>query len=462
MRGQWGKPRAGSSPAFGTKINDKEISMMVKSLKIVLLFIGIASAQSPNELYETAQANLDAGKVSEAESGFNSALQTDPTFAPAYLGLAHTSMRKGDLKKTGSLLKEAIEIEPENKSFRDEFERLSELNTLMRKGIRSMKNGDADDAFESFRVAYEKFPNYPESVFNMGLVHFRKKEFKDAVQYFKKAMEINAEHKTATTAIKNVAKNYFNSGNQSYKRGDLEGALLSYSNVLDVDETFYQAHYQVGVIQSKMGDKDAAVQSYEKALEVNPQFYKGFFALGLAKSAMNDSDGAISALEAAININPGYDKAYGAMGDIYIVLKNNEKAKQVLNMAVTVNPNYARGYSNLGIIHADEKNWDQAVSSLEMAVALNDKDSMSFFRLASAHNINGNCGGAKEAARKSADLKSRFGGSWFELGVAEWCGGRGNKAGALNAFEKARNDRDWRKMAEYEIDKVKNPQKYEK
>jgi tetratricopeptide (TPR) repeat protein len=436
--------------------------MMVKSLKIVLLFIGIASAQSPNELYETAQANLDAGKVSEAESGFNSALQTDPTFAPAYLGLAHTSMRKGDLKKTGSLLKEAIEIEPENKSFRDEFERLSELNTLMSKGIRSMKNGDADDAFESFRVAYEKFPNYPESVFNMGLVHFRKKEFKDAVEYFKKAMEINAEHKTATTAIKNVAKNYFNSGNQSYKRGDLEGALLSYSNVLDVDETFYQAHYQVGVIQSKMGDKDAAVQSYEKALEVNPQFYKGFFALGLAKSAMNDSDGAISALEAAININPGYDKAYGAMGDIYIVLKNYEKAKQVLNMAVTVNPNYARGYSNLGIIHADEKNWDQAVSSLEMAVALNDKDSMSFFRLASAHNINGNCGGAKEAARKSADLKSRFGGSWFELGVAEWCGGRGNKAGALNAFEKARNDRDWRKMAEYEIDKVKNPQKYEK
>ena len=436
--------------------------MMVRSLKIVLLFIGIASAQSPDELYKTAHANLDAGKVSEAESGFNSALQTDPTFAPAYLGLAHTSMRKGDLKKTGDLLKEAIEIEPENKSFRDEFERLSELNTLMSKGIRSMKNGDADDAFESFRVAYEKFPNYPESVFNMGLVHFRKKEFKDAVEYFKKTMEINAEHKTATAAIKNVAKNYFNSGNQSYKRGDLEGALLSYSNVLDVDETFYQAHYQVGVIQSKMGDKDAAVESYEKALEVNPQFYKGFFALGLAKSSMNDSDGAISALEAAININPGYDKAYGAMGDIYIGLKNYEKAKQVLNMAVTVNPNYARGYSNLGIIHADEKNWDQAVSSLEMAVALNDKDSMSFFRLASAHNINGNCGGAKEAARKSADLKSRFGGSWFELGVAEWCGGRGNKAGALNAFEKARNDRDWRKMAEYEIDKVKNPQKYEK
>ena len=84
-------------------------------------------------------------------------------------------MRKGDLKKTGNYLKEAIEIEPENQDFRDEFERLSELNTLMNRGIRSMKNGDADNAFEGFRVAYEKFANYPESVFNMGLTLFRKK-----------------------------------------------------------------------------------------------------------------------------------------------------------------------------------------------------------------------------------------------------------------------------------------------
>ena len=431
--------------------------------KYFLILIGtIVFAQSPVELQKAAQTNLDSGNISEAEVGFNAAIQADPTFAPAYLGLAHTLMRKGDLKKTGNYLKEAIEIEPENQDFRDEFERLSELNTLMNRGIRSMKNGDADNAFESFRVAYEKFPNYPESVFNMGLTLFRKKDFNEAVQYFNKALEINPEHKTASAAIKNVAKNYFNNGNQSYKRGDLEGALSSYNNVLNVDKTFYQAHYQIGVIQSKMGDKDFAVKSYEKALDVNPQFYKGFFALGLAKSSLNDNNGALVALQSAVDIYPGYDKAYGAMGDIYIGSKNYDKAKQVLNMAITVNPNYSRGYANLGIIHSDEENWDSAISSLEMAVALNEKDSMSFFRLASAQNLKGDCQSAKDAARKSADLKSRFGGAWYELGIAEWCGGRGNKAGALSALERARNDRDWRKMAEYEIDKVKNPQKYEK
>ena len=137
-----------------------------------------------------------------------------------------------------------------------------------------------------------------------------------------------------------------------------------------------------------------------------------------------------------------------------------DKAKQTLKMATTVNPNYSKGYANLGVIYSEEEEWNQAISSLEMAVALNERDAMSYFRLSGAHNMNGDCKSALEAARKSTELKNRFGGAWFELGTAEWCSGSGNKAGALNAFEKARNDRSWRKMAEYEIDKIKNPQKY--
>ena len=439
----------------------KDHIIMCKKIFTIFVFIGIIFSQSPDELYNAANISLEAGNIPEAEAGFNAVLQADPTFAPAYLGLAQIAIRRGDLSKTQQSIKEAIDADPENQEFRDEFERLNELNTLMNKGIRSMKNGDMEDAFVSFRIANEKFPHYPESVFNMGLGYMRKKEYMEAVKNFHIAMEINPEHKNALAAIKNVAKNFFNSANQSYKRADLESALSSYEKVLEVDKTFYQAYYQIGVIKSKIGNKDEAVQSYEKALEVNPQFYKGYFALGLAKSGLNDDEGAIAALQTAVDIHPGYDKAYGAMSDIYIRTKNYEKAKQVLNMSITVNPNYAKGYANMGMIFTEEQDWDQATSNLVMATTLNDRDVMSFFRLAGAYNAKGNCSESIEAARKSTELKNRFGGGWFELGVAEWCDGKGNKTGALNAFEKARNDRAWRKMAEYEIDKVKNPQKYE-
>ncbi|MBT4453280.1 MAG: tetratricopeptide repeat protein, partial [Candidatus Marinimicrobia bacterium] len=161
---------------------------MLKRISIILILASFTFAQSPVDLYNTANASLEAGEVSDAENGFNKALEVDPTFAPAYVGLSRVAIRNGDLKKAGDLLKEAISADEENKEFRSEFEQLSELNTLMNKGIKSMKNGDADSAFESFRIANEKFPNYPESVFNMGLVHFRKKEYLDAVDYFHKTL----------------------------------------------------------------------------------------------------------------------------------------------------------------------------------------------------------------------------------------------------------------------------------
>jgi len=78
--------------------------------------------------------------------------------------------------------------------------------------------------------------------------------------------------------------------------------------------------------------------------------------------------------------------------------------------------------------------------------------------LAQSENASGDCDNAKEAARSALDVKSNYAPAYYELGVAEVC--LGNKTAALASFENARKDRSWRKNAEYEIDKIKNPEKY--
>ena len=74
-------------------------------------------------------------------------------------------------------------------------------------------------------------------------------------------------------------------------------------------------------------------------------------------------------------------------------------------------------------------------------------------------NAKGLCDDAKESSRVALDLKSDYAPALFELGLAEVC--LGNKTAALAAFENARKNRSWRKNAEYEIDKIKNPEKYQ-
>lgn len=54
----------------------------------------------------------------------------------------------------------------------------------------------------------------------------------------------------------------------------------------------------------------------------------------------------------------------------------------------------------------------------------------------------------------------KFGGGWYEKGVAEH--GKGNKTRALKYFDEANKYRDWRKLAQRKIDEINNPTKYEK
>ena len=431
-------------------------------LLIQFILFSLLSAQTPDELLQNGLDMFNNGDLEGAQAALEDALQFDPTFAPAMIALSKVHLHNGDMQKTQEYIRKAIDAEPENQDYREEFERLNEINTLMADGQRNMQTGNLSAAYESYRIVLEKFPFFAEAAYSMGLVKFREQDFDEAVENFKKTLELNHFHENARSAIENVAKNKFNEGNNSYKRRDLEGALAAYMEVLKIDESFYQAHYQIGVIQAKMGDRTTAINHYQKALDIAPDFYKGYYAMALSQKANSDMQGALSSLESAIKIHPGYDKAYGAMGDIYIEDKNYEKAIAILNTSIQVNPQYTKGYLSLGIAYSDQEKYDLAQPPLEMATSLDPKSYMGWYRLAVVYNAQGDCENAKRAAYKTTDLKAVFGGGWLELGVAEWCGGKGSKRAAENALEKARNDRTWRKSAEYELDKVRNPKKYQK
>ena len=431
-------------------------------LLIQFVLFSLLSAQTPDVLLQNGLDMFNNGDLEGAQAALEDALQFDPTFAPAMIALSKVHLHNGDMQKTQEYIRKAIDAEPENQDYREEFERLNEINTLMADGQRNMQTGNLSAAYESYRIVLEKFPFFAEAAYSMGLVKFREQDFDEAVENFKKTLELNHFHENARAAIENVAKNKFNEGNNSYKRRDLEGALAAYMEVLKIDESFYQAHYQIGVIQAKMGDRTTAINHYQKALDIAPDFYKGYYAMALSQKANSDMQGALSSLESAIKIHPGYDNAYGAMGDIYIEDKNYEKAIVILNTSIQVNPQYTKGYLSLGIAYSDQEKYDLAQPPLEMATSLDPKSYMGWYRLAVVYNAQGDCENAKRAAYKTTDLKAVFGGGWLELGVAEWCGGKGSKRAAENALEKARNDRTWRKSAEYELDKVRNPKKYQK
>ena len=431
---------------------------MKKRVKSILLFMvigGFIFAQSPEILFSEGQEKIKEGAFVQADSLFNKALELDNTYAPAMFQLTQLNLRLGNMEKAQNYIREAVEIDREQ--YIETFNKMNEINTSMNDGSRALKGGRFDEAFQLFGTILEQFPYFSEAAYSMGLVKFREKDFDEAVHYFHKTLELNPLHEKAQAAIANVTRNIFNDGNNAYRRGDLEGALAAYSRVLEMDNNFYRAYYQIGVIEAKMRNLSSAIEAYLNALKIKPDFFKCWFALGLARSKEGDKEGALDAFNQVIEIDSSYVKAYSSLAEIYIGLKEYTKAFEVLNTATKVDSSDSKSYYLLGTIYIELKQFEKAVENLEKGVAVNPEFAMAWLGLAEAHNELGNCEAAKVAAREVTERRKNFGGGWYEQGRAEWCKGSGNKTIALNYLEKARKDRTWRGKAEYDIKSITQP-----
>ena len=428
---------------------------------VLLSGISFADDSGMDDLYAKGVEALENSDWDSAENLFKSALQINTDFAPAMVQLAHISVRNGDMNQTKDYLRQAIEVDPENQEYREEYDQLNEINKFMSQGARELDAGEYENAFNSYSQVYEKYPYMTEAIYSLGVVKMRENDFDTAIEYFNNALAVNENHEKTQKALKSVAGNMFNEGNNFYRRRDYNNAVDYYKKVVAIDGSFYQAYYQLGIVETRLKNNSGAINAYSKAVETKPDFYQGWYGLGIAKRTGGNDQGALVAFQKAIDVNPGYAKAYCAMGDIYYKTNKFDKAKSSCQQAIQVDGSYAKPYITLATINIDNKEYEQALKNLELATALDRKDSKAWYKIAQVQNIQGNCAEAKRAARKSLDLSGKFGGAWLEMGIAEYCNGTGNKTAALNALEKARGDRTWKTFAEYEMDKIRNPHRYQ-
>jgi len=436
---------------------------ITKLLMILVLLIGFSFAEGDGieDLYTQGIEALEMSEWDSAESLFKSALQLKADFAPAMVQLAKISVRNGDMNQTKDFLRQAIEAEPENQDYRGEYDKLNEINKFMSQGARELDAGEYENAFNSYSQVYEKYPYMTEAIYSLGVVKMRENDFDKAVEYFSKALAVNENHEKTQKALKSVAGNMFNEGNNLYRRRDYNTAADYYKKVVAIDDSFYQAYYQLGQVEKRLKNISGAIEAYAKAVEIQPNFHQGWYGLGLAKKSNGNNQGALNAFQNVIDINPSYAKAYCAMGDIYYKINKLDKAKSSCQQAIQVDGSYATPYITLSTINIDRKEYEQALTNLDLALALDRKNSKAWLKNAQVQNILGNCAEAKLAVRKSLDISNKSGEAWVELGIAEYCNGSGNKTAALNALEKARGDRLWKSFAEHEIDKIRNPHRYQ-
>ena len=262
------------------------------------------------------------------------------------------------------------------------------------------------------------------------------------------------------------AGNAYNNGNNFAKQRKYAEAIKAYKEAIKHDSNFPEAYANLGICYKKTGEFELAKNAYKKAIELNPKFEDVYVALGnLYKDQLNDQESAINTYNAVVtSINEKSYKAYFGLGDVFYKKKNYNQGIEYLKKATQYNSKLAKAWETLGGCQFEERLFTEAESSYLNAIK-NYKDRSdkgeSNYKLGNVYLELRKYKEAESAFTEAASSSKKDfykGGANFGLGEVYKKLGQTSKS--ISFFEKAAKSRSWKANAEYQIDILKNPEKY--
>jgi TolB-like protein/Tfp pilus assembly protein PilF len=220
---------------------------------------------------------------------FNEALSLDPTFAPAYAGLADCfaqigSIRVGQMKPLEALVKA-----------RTHLERALELDETLAEAhctlglIKSWYDWDWDGAGREFQIALGLDPSQITALLWQSLYLSAMGKGQEAVNSVLRAREIEP---------------------------------------LSVNVNLY-----LGVAQTHAGQYDLALRQIQQSIELDPGYYRSYFFLGRNLACLERYEEAIAACQKALSLTPDNLESLALLG---VAMAGQGDRRRALNIAKKV------------------------------------------------------------------------------------------------------------------------------
>ena len=226
-----------------------------------------------------------------------------------------------------------------------------------------------------------------------------------------------------------------NSGMSKQNRGDYQGALQDYDEVIRLNPVRTDAYVSRGDTKSALNDNKGAVADYNEAIRINPAFADAYIGRGNVKFNLGDHKGAITDYDEAIRINPALANAYVGRGNAKYKLGKKEEALTDYNEAIRINPSFANAYVGRGNVKFDQSDQKGAIADYDEAIRLSPDYATTYFNRANAKfNLQDNKGAIAdygEAIRLNPDYANAY------IGRANTKSALGEKQGAIIDYQDA-------------------------
>jgi tetratricopeptide (TPR) repeat protein len=122
------------------------------------------------------------------------------------------------------------------------------------------KNGRVEDAIAQYQKTLLTSPDYAEARLNLGVALSQKGKLDDAITQYQKALQIN----------RNYAEARVNLGNALAQEGKFDDAVAQYQLALQIRPDDEVAHVSLGIVLARAGRTGEAIGHLQKALQLQP------------------------------------------------------------------------------------------------------------------------------------------------------------------------------------------------
>ncbi len=291
-----------------------------------------------------------------------------------------------------------------------------------------------DRAVAIIRAIIAEDPDIIDAYFTLGNLYFKQGELENALESFFEALDRKPDD--AFTVI-NIANSYIRMGNLE----EAEKFIVSFLPSLPPDSQLYLI---LGNILNAQEKYEEAIAHYEKCIELNPYSASAYSALGGICVVQDRLVEGERYLEKALELNPklanvhyNYAQLYEKKGDllkaaeeyhmeldniphnfkasfnlsrVYRLLGREGEEEEYLERTIEDNPRFPLSYFYLARIYLNQgRNFEKAVELVKKGIELNpDKDNLplGYYLLADLYSRLGNHAVSMEYARKGREAQN--------------------------------------------------------
>ena len=211
------------------------------------------------------------------------------------------------------------------------------------------------DPVTLYSVTLTKNPNCSLIENNLGLVLADRGQFDDAIQHFRRAIELKSDCHEA----------YNNLGTVLADTQGPQQAIVQFQKSLQIKPDYPEAHFNLGLVLARINQPAEAIAQFEEALRLRPNYPDAHVGLGIRLAEQGRLPEAIGHFQTAVELKPDYADAYNSLGVALVRAGQPQAAIEQYQKALQLNPRNIDWYSNLAEALARTNRMPEAIAEIQ-------------------------------------------------------------------------------------------------